>query len=269
MSDIVNKSERLKNYLITLKSAAVAFSGGVDSTFLLKVARDVLGDKVIALTAENIFVPRNEVEFTKKFCDTENIRQIIFTSDVLAIEGVAENPVNRCYLCKRGLFKNFLRLAKENNLSEVVEGSNMDDNADYRPGMKALEELNIKSPLRIAELYKSEIRELSLSMNLLTATKSSMACLATRFPYGEKLTEKNLAMAESAENFLFDSGFKQLRVRVHGKIARIEILTEDFTKFMKIRENVVTQFKLLGFDYVTLDLQGYRSGSMNIGLKSQ
>ena len=216
-----------------LGSAAVAFSGGVD-------------------------VPESEV-----FADN-GIRQIIFEADVLNVEGVADNPVNRCYLCKRALFENFLRLAEDKIL---VEGSNMDDTGDYRPGMKALAELEIKSPLREVGLRKAEIRALSRAMELPTADKPSMACLATRFVYGERLTAEGLARVETAEEFLLSAGFNQVRVRVHGKIARIEISPADFSKLMELRSDVVAKFKSLGFDYVTLDLEGFRSGSMNVGLR--
>ena len=259
----MTKLDKLKEYLRGLESVAVAFSGGVDSTFLLKVAQNVLGDKVLALTAENKFVPRRELNAAENFCAENKIRQVIFKADVLKVEGVKENPANRCYLCKHELFKNFLRLAEENNCAALVEGSNMDDTKDYRPGMKALAELQIKSPLIAAGLYKAEIRELSKEMNLPTWNKPSMACLASRIPYGETLTAHKLETVEMSENILIKAGFNQLRVRVHGKIARIELLPEDFPKLLEIREEITARLKNLGFDYVTLDLLGYRVGSLN------
>lgn len=260
----MSKLDDLKKNLRGLGKVAVAFSGGVDSTFLLHVAHEVLGENVLALTAASNFVPRKELDATKNFCAAEKIRQIIFAADVLNIAGVKENPVDRCYLCKRALFKNFLRLAEENGFAAVIEGSNVDDASDYRPGMRALAELKIKSPLRSVGLSKAEIRALSREMNLPTWNKPSMACLASRFVYGETLTEKNLAMVEAAEDFLAGAGFNQLRVRVHGKIARIEVLPEDFAAVINLREKISGRLKSLGFEYVTLDLQGYRVGSMNI-----
>ena len=260
------KFENLKKYLAELDSVAVAFSGGVDSTFLLKVAHDVLGDKVIAVTAASKSFPQRELDETKNFCRAENVRQIIFNSDELMKDAFRENSKNRCYICKRGIFEKILQIAADNKISYVVEGSNMDDNGDFRPGMNAITELEIKSPLRHVELYKNEIRTLSREMNLPTWDKPSYACLASRFVYGEPISAEKLEMVDKAEQFLIDSGFKQIRVRIHGNIARIEILTDAFDKFLakNFRDEVATKFKSYGFSYVTLDLQGYRSGSMNI-----
>ena len=258
------KFEDLKKYLSQLGSVAVAFSGGVDSTFLLKVAHEVLGENVIAVTAASKVFPKRELEETKNFCRAEGIRQIIFDSYELTREIFLRNPKNRCYLCKKILFEKILGIAAENNFSYVVEGSNMDDTGDYRPGMQAISELNIKSPLLHVKLYKKEIRELSQKLNLPTADKPSFACLASRFVYGESISEEKLSMLEKAEEFLREKNFKQYRVRIHGNIARIEILPTEFEKILNLRGEIAKNFKEYGFDYVTLDLQGYRVGSMNL-----
>lgn len=260
------KFAALKNYLRGLESVAVAFSGGVDSTFLLKVAHDVLGDNAFAVTADSKLIPRRELAEAADFCRREKIKQVTFVVDPLKIDGFIGNPPDRCYICKRAVFTAIKNLAASNGAAHVVEGSNLDDTADYRPGMRAVAELGIKSPLLAAALNKSEIRALSRTLNLPTADKPSFACLASRFAFGEVISAEKLAQVERAEEFLRGNGFKQFRVRVHGNLARIEIEPAAFDKLMTLREAVVAEFTACGFDFVALDLQGYRVGSMNVGI---
>ena len=263
--DINEKFEKLNNYLSSHESVVVAFSSGVDSTFLLKTAHDVLGDKVIAVTAESCSFPKRELNEAKLFCQKEGIKHIVVESEELEIDGFCKNPVNRCYLCKKELFEKITEIAKENNIKNIVEGSNIDDNGDYRPGLQAVSELNIKSPLRYAELNKNEIRELSKKLELNTWDKQSFACLSSRFVYGEEITKEKLSMVDKAEQLLLDLGFHQLRVRIHGTIARIEVLPDEFPELIeeKNRLKIVTEFEKYGFTYISMDLKGYRTGSMN------
>lgn len=264
------KYEILQNYLKELGSVAVAFSSGVDSTFLLRVALDTLGsENVIAVTASSCSFPKRELNEARDFCKKNQIRHIVCQSEELDIEGFRKNPKNRCYLCKHELFEKILAIAGEYHIRAVVEGSNMDDNGDYRPGLVAVSELGIKSPLRHAKLYKEEIRELSKELGLPTWNKQSFACLSSRFVYGETISEEKLDMVDKAEQLLLDLGFHQVRVRIHGNenglIARIEIMPEEFSRLIseEIRTQLYAYLKKLGFSYVTLDLQGYRTGSMN------
>ena len=255
----------LKEYIASLESVAVAFSGGVDSTLLLKVAHDVLGDKAIAVTITSNFIATRELNEAKTFCADNNINHVIIHVDETEIEGFADNPPNRCYLCKKELFTKILDIAKENHIANIVEGSNLDDMGDYRPGLQAIEELGIKSPLRAVGLSKADVRELSRELGLKTWDKPSFACLASRFVYGERITPEKLNMVGKAEDLLIALGFKQVRVRIHGDIARIEILPKDFASIIQddTRTKIYDTLKDLGFSYVTLDLKGYRTGSMN------
>ena len=268
--NLLNKYEELKNYIERLGSVAVAFSSGVDSTFLLFASKEALNDNIIALTASSCLFPKRELSEAEEFCKSHKIKHIIINANEFEIDGFSKNPVNRCYLCKKQLFNLFKNIAAENKINQVIEGSNFDDEGDYRPGLMAIKELNIKSPLRELKFTKAEIRTLSKYFNLPTWDKPSFACLASRFPYGEEINEDKINMVDRAEQILLGIGFEQFRVRVHNSnLARIELLPKDFHKFMEdnIRLKIYEELKKIGFNYVSLDIIGYRTGSMNEILK--
>ena len=257
------KYQRLLADLSALGSVAVAFSGGVDSTFLLWAAREALGDRVLAVTVASSSFPRRELDEAKRFCLEKGIGQVVVRSEELEIEGFRNNPPDRCYLCKKELFEKILAIARERGMAAVAEGSNLDDEGDYRPGLRAIRELGVESPLKKAGLTKAEIRDLSRQAGLPTWDKPSFACLASRFPYGESITAEKLAMVDKAEQAVMDRGFSQVRVRIHGNVARIEVPAEDLDRLMAARGEIAAAVHAAGFAYAALDLDGYRTGSMN------
>ncbi len=265
---VEKKFGHLKNILHDMGSVLVAFSGGVDSTFLLKTAFDVLGDKAAALTAVSPTYPDREFQDAKRLVREIGARHIIVKSNELLIPNFADNTDKRCFYCKSELFEICNKKAKELGLAAVADGSNVDDLRDYRPGREAAKNLGVRSLLVEAGLSKPEIRELSRILGLETWKKPSFACLSSRFPYGTKITEERLDKVEKCEEILRNLGFSQFRVRYHNEIARIEAPPDEINRFLdeKVRESIVHAFKKQGFTYITLDLQGYRTGSMNEGM---
>lgn len=269
--DLEAKYQALCDYIAGLGSLAVGFSGGVDSTFLLTVARDVLGDRVLAITTTDAGLPQRELKEAEDYCREKGIRHITCQVDPMKEENYRLNGPDRCYYCKREVFREIGRIAKENGIEYTAEGSNMDDLGDYRPGLRAAEELGVTCPLREAGLHKEEIRQLSKILDLPTWSKPAYACLATRLVYGEEITPDKLKRVEEAEQVLIDLGFIQERVRMHGDIARIEVPAEDIERLASrpVREKVNESLRRIGFRFVTLDLAGYRMGSMNETIEDQ
>jgi uncharacterized protein len=259
------KMENLVHHLADLDSLLVAFSGGVDSAFLLVMARQALGEKVVAATASSIIHPVRETAEAKDFAREHGIFHVVFPSEELSISGFAANGPDRCYLCKQSLFEKIFEIAREKNIKHVAHGANLDDLADYRPGFRAAKEAGVIAPLIDAQLGKEEVRFLSREMGLSTWDKPAMPCLATRFPYGSPITEENLKKVEDAESFLVEQGFKVVRVRHHGSVARVEIGRSEMEKIMDegLGKAIVEEFRKIGFEHVALDLEGHVSGSLN------
>lgn len=262
-SELQTKLDALKNKLKEMGSVVIAFSGGTDSTFLLKIAVDLLGKRSLAVTAVSSTYPLIEQQEAIGLADRIGAQQILIESEELAIDGFASNSRNRCYFCKKELFNKLLQVARERGFRYILDGSNFDDLNDYRPGMRAAQEIGVRSPLKEVKMTKDDIRKLSKGLGLPTWNKSSFACLSSRFPYGITITKEKLKQVEQAESYLRQFNLRQIRVRYHDETARIEVAPEDFPVLLAQANVIVKKFKEYGFIYVALDLQGYRSGSMN------
>jgi len=259
------KYKLLKENIKKLGSIAVAFSGGVDSTLLAKVCNDVLGKGAIAITIVGPMHSKKEIEEANELAREIGIKHIKIELDKEATKDFKNNPEDRCYFCKHKVFSTIINEAKKHGIKYIADGSNVDDLDDYRPGLKAIEELDVKSPLKESGLTKEDIRKISKDLKLQTWDKPAFSCLLTRLPHGEEITEEKLRMIEKCENYISSLGFNQYRVRYHGEIARIEVAPEERDKFFdtKILDDISKEFKKIGFKYVTMDLEGYRMGKMN------
>ena len=266
--DVAAKYARLRSIVRELGSVLVAWSAGVDSTLLLKVCHDELGDRAVAVTAVSESLPARELAAAQQLAAELGVRHLLVETSELANEDYASNPANRCYYCKEELYTTIWPLAEQEGLAHVANGANLDDVGDFRPGMQAARELGVRAPLLEAELGKPEIRALSYELGLPTWDKPALACLSSRIPYGSRVTKEKLEQIDRAEMVLLRHGFRQMRVRHHDEVARIEVPPADMPRFFSdgIHEKVVAALREIGFRYVTLDLQGYRSGSLNEGL---
>lgn len=265
MKTLDRKLSQLRELVRSFGSAAVAFSGGADSTLVARIAKDELGNKTVAVTIDSPMYPASELAKAKGVAKCIGVEHVVVRVDPLGDRKFITNPPDRCYLCKRDDLTHIRRIADERGLKHVLDGSNADDSEDYRPGIKAKEEMKVRSPLAETGLTKADVRTISKALLLPTAQKSSSPCLASRIPYGERITAEKLMMIEEAEEFLKAKGFDDVRVRMHGDMARVEVSPKDIVMLASpgMRVSVTKKLRSLGFTYVSVDLEGYRMGSLN------
>jgi pyridinium-3,5-biscarboxylic acid mononucleotide sulfurtransferase len=264
------KTEKIKSLIREMDNVLVAFSGGVDSTLVLALAHEVLGEKALGVTAQSASVPEREMKASRQLAEEIGARHLVIKTDEMSNPDYRANPANRCYHCKSELYVSLKKIAEREKISHILNGTNTDDLGDYRPGLDSAREQSVRSPLVEAGFNKQEVRELSRMMELSIWNKPAMACLSSRIPYGQPVTPEKLSVVEQAEDLLLSLGFKQLRVRHHGDLARIELDQNEMPRYLadeRIQDLVQEKFKALGFETVVLDPEGYRMGSLNSALE--